>query len=163
MFYRKKKAVWEEPTQTCWDHWALTSASSSKIYSDLPVFSGFLSVKEKLVSWGVWSATVDLFIIFTLLSCGIHKIFYVKLKEISAANFTNVLHHVPKSASHERPRTKVAWRKIKPEWQKHPEFQRHMKTNLTKKMIFTWGYLPKSRIMHVPMQIPPTLYFLHLH
>lgn len=120
-FYRKKKGVWEEvpelPTQACWDHWALTSASSSKIYSDLPVFSSFLSVKENLDSWSVWSAIADPFVIFTLLSCVIHKIFYAKLKEISAANVTkSVLYRVPKPASHERPRTRVAWRKIKPEW-----------------------------------------------
>lgn len=79
--YTKKKGVWEEvpgqPTQACWDHWALTSASSSKIYSDLHVFSSFLSMKEKIDSWGVRVAIADLFIIFTLLSYGIHKIFCV--------------------------------------------------------------------------------------
>lgn len=61
------------------------------------------------------------------------------------------------------PEPERVWRKIKQEWQKHSELQRHVKTNMTKKMIFKWGDLPKFRIMHVPIKFPPTLYFLHLH
>lgn len=168
MFCRKKKGVWEQaprqPTQACWDHQALTSASSSKIYSDLPVFSSFLSVR-RILTLGVSDLlllTCLLFLLFWVVA--FTKYFYVRLKEISDANVTtSVLYHIPKSASPERPRTRVAWRKIKPDSQKHPELQRHMKTNLTKKMIFRWGNLPKSRIMHIPIQIPPTLYFLHPH
>lgn len=88
---------------------------------------------------------------------------YVKLKEVPSANVTtSILYRLPQSASCERPRTRVAWRQIKSDRQTSrasevPEDRLHQEHDVS------WGYLPKSRAKHVPVQIPPTPYFLHLH
>lgn len=47
------------------------------------------------------------------------------------------------------------------QWQKHPEFWGCLKT-LHREHDVSWGYLPKFKTTHVPVQIPPTPYFLHL-
>lgn len=171
MFYTKSKQqeVSGQSTQACWDYQGpnitihSTSASWLKANLDLPVRSGLLSMKEKLDSGGVWSAIADPsqhFIIFSFLSCGFHNTFYVKFKEIPSANITtSVLYRFPQSFSYERYRTRVAWRQIVSEWQKHPELWRHLKT-LHREHDVRWGYLSKT--MHIHVQIPPTPYFLHL-
>lgn len=68
---------------------------------------------------------LGILLFLSLLSCGFHKVFYVKLKELPSANVTtNVLDCLPLSASCETPRTRVVWRQIKSERQKHPELWR---------------------------------------